>query len=375
MARYAKSLPETPEELSREWLSDVLGHAIERLDRSDLGEGVGFMGDVLKLEYTGAGQSGALVAKLPKKANRVMGELLGVYEREIMFFRTFAQSMPVRVPKLIFSAFDTDKGSENQREILAKIDRLPLFMSKLVSGLGNYIAASKKRRYCLLIEYLNDMVPGDQLAGLDSAGCAQVLKAIAPMHAAHWNDVSLDQHFWLLPLNIDTRLRFGMFKQHVDAFAESAPAGLADKLAWLKANGEMLMHTFAEQAPHTLLHNDLRLDNVVFDGQDCAFIDWQLVRSGPAAYDVAYFLSSALDAQADQSQVDELLQLYCDELGQPDYSFSAMRRDYERALYLILANLSGVDVVQLGDGRGRAVMDAWFTRLAARLDGIAYPVI
>lgn len=375
MVKYEKFLPETPEEITREWLGDVLDHRVDALTTSDLGEGVGFMGDVLKLQYAGAERSGMLVAKLPKKANRVMGELLGVYEREIMFFRTFAHSLPVRVPALIFSAFDTDRGSENQREILARIDRLPLFMSKLVSAAGSYVAGSKKRRYCLLIEYLDGMRPGDQLAGLDVEGCVQVLQTIAPMHRTYWNDAALDTHFWLLPVNIDARLRFGMFKQHVDGFATTAPSGLHEKLTWLKTNGEQLMHVFARQAPHTLLHNDLRLDNVVFDGEHCAFIDWQLVRSGPAAMDVAYFLSSALDANADQTQVDGLLRAYLSALQVPGYTFAELRRDYQRALYLVLANLTSVDEVQLGDGRGRAVMDAWFARLSARLQKIDCPLL
>jgi hypothetical protein len=106
-------LPETPEELTAAWLSDVLGTEIANVQREILGEEQGFMGDVVRLELESSDSQlpRYVVAKLPKKANRVMGELLGVYEREIMFFREFSEELPIRAPQLYFSEFDRDRGS------------------------------------------------------------------------------------------------------------------------------------------------------------------------------------------------------------------------------------------------------------------------
>ncbi len=372
MTAVLDNLPETPEELTADWLSQALAGPVTGVRQETLGDGIGFMGDVLHLhlDSEAAEVPDSVVVKLPKKANRVMGELLGVYEREIMFFREFGSDVPLRIPKLYFSEFDRDRGSENQAEILRKIDRLPLFFSKAISALGTWVAGAKKRRYLLMIEFLKDMQPGDQLAGLEAAGCAQVLREVAALHSAYWNNPAVRNHFWLLELDIDARLRHGMFTQNVDSFVDFAPADMSTPLAWLKPRGEQLMRSFVAGAPQTLLHCDLRLDNVVFDSEHCAFIDWQLVRTGPAAYDVAYFLTSALSAEAGREQVLGILRQYHAALAQPDYPFDRLWLDYQRALLLVLSNLSSVQQVQLGDGRGSDMMQAWLRRLAARLQDV-----
>ncbi len=371
MAKKRAYLPETPGELTPEWLAKTLHRPIDQIDVTALGEGIGFMGDVLLMSFTPRDHPPAsAVVKLPKKANRVMGEMLGVYEREIMFFREFGDEVPIRIPEVYFSEFDRDKGSENQRQILAQIDKAPVFLSKLINFLGAAIAGAKKRRYLLIIEYLDGMQAGDQLAGLGATPCAQVLTEIAKLHRHYLHSPSLDEQFWLLPVDIDARLRHGIFLRHVDKFAASAPPGLEDKLAWLRTYGEELTRRFAADAPATLLHGDLRLDNVVFDAERCAFIDWQLVRCGPAAYDVAYFISSALHEDTDAEKTNELLKRYIDVYDAEDYSFERFKRDYYRALMIILANLAGVEQVELGDGRGQTVMAVWFARLAARLKDV-----
>jgi aminoglycoside/choline kinase family phosphotransferase len=295
-----------------------------------------------------------------------MGELLGVYEREIMFFRTLADEAPIRLPRLLYADFDRDKGSENQEKILRLLDRMPRFLSASIGAMGARVAAAKQRRYVLLIEDLGHMRPADQLAGLDEAGCIQVLTAMAPLHRRFWQSDRLRGHFWLLPIDVDARLRHGMFKQSRERFARIMGPDFTDTLTWLHAHGEALTRRFVAEAPETLAHNDLRLDNVIFDGDGCAFIDWQLVRRGPAAYDVAYFLSGALHEDCDDASVERILRRYHDALGVASYPFEAFLRDYRRAMLLHVASLASADGVDLGNERGGAMMAAWLRRLAAR---------
>jgi hypothetical protein len=361
-------IPDTPEALTAEWLSSALGFSITGVGRRALGEGQGFMGDVLRLSLQSGDPAApaSVVAKIPKLANRAMGELLGVYEREIMFFRSLAEEAPVRLPLFIYADFDRDKGSENQEKILRLFDRMPRFLSGPIGAMGMKVAAAKQRRYVLLIEDLGSMRPGDQLAGLDEAGCIQVLTAIAPLHRHFWKSDRLSGHFWLLPLDIDARLRHGRFRQSRERFLRVLGPEFADTLAWLHDHGETLMRRFVADAPTTLAHCDLRLDNVVFDGDGCAFIDWQLVRRGPAAFDVAYFLSSALHEDADEATEQRILQQYHDALAIASYPYEAFLRDYRRAMLLHLASLASADEVDLGNDRGGAMMAAWMRRLAAR---------
>ena len=247
---------------------------------------------------------------------------------------------------------------------------MPRFMSNVIGAVGTMIAGAKKRRYLLLIEFFDDMQPGDQLAGLDVDACQQVLRSIAPMHRKYWQQPELNEHFWLLELDIDARMRQGIFKQHVDSYALVMGPSVAPHLAWMKEHGEMLMHTLVAEAPATLIHCDLRLDNVVFNGDDCAFIDFQLVRSGPAAYDVAYFVTSALHEDATQAQERAVLEAYFQALDAPDYSFEHFMRDYHRALLVILAGLSSTEDVDLSNERGQDMMAAWLRRLAARASAV-----
>ncbi|MBT7335488.1 MAG: phosphotransferase [Gammaproteobacteria bacterium] len=372
MASRQIFLPETPEAVSREWLSDVLGGEIIAVSQTPLGDGQGFMGDILLLDIVSEDPAipSRVVAKLPKKANRVMGELLGVYEREIMFFRAFGEHLPVRIPRIYYSEFDRDKGSEKQAEILRALDKLPGFMNKVISALGTIIAAAKKRRYVLLIEFFGDMQPGDQLAGLDVARCQQVLRGIAPMHRQYWGSTELDDHFWLLEMDIDARIRHGMFLQHAQRYAQAMGPEVVPHLNWMREHGEALMRAFVADTPATLLHCDLRVDNVVFNGEACAFIDFQLVRKGPAVYDVAYFISSALPAEASDEEEEQVLRTYHSALGVADYDYAVFKRDYQRALLLILAGLSGATDVDLANDRGAEMMQAWMNRLKARVRSI-----
>ena len=76
-------IPETPAELTGTWLASALAGfnspapIIDHVAQEVLGEGEGFMGDLLRLTpvYSQGGENYpvTLIAKLPKLANRTMG--------------------------------------------------------------------------------------------------------------------------------------------------------------------------------------------------------------------------------------------------------------------------------------------------------------
>ncbi|MCP5178488.1 MAG: phosphotransferase [Pseudomonadales bacterium] len=373
-------IPETPEQISPEWLnsvlagSDLLGNnRVLAVSRRVLGDGEGFVGDILRLTLTlddADGSERTLVAKLPKLANRAVGELLGAYERESMFFETLLPTLPVQTPRLYHGDFDRDRGSENQEPILRQMDRLPRFLSGIAVRLGRRIAAGKKRRYILLMEDVSDAAPGDQVAGANRERCRKILEDIAALHAAFWESDRLFNHFWLLPSDIDVNMRHGMMRDSRAAFEKlfgDTARRLTARLDRLETHGVATVRQLC-RAPATLLHNDLRLDNLMFRGDTTIFIDWQLVRRGPAAFDVAYFLTSALD---DGGSADDLLAHYHAALcrrGVSGYSLESLRTDYALALDMVLMGLATVDQMNMGDGRGKLLLETWMQRLANRLD-------
>ena len=100
--------------------------------------------------------------------------------------------------------------------------------------------------------------------------------------------------------------------------------------------------------------------------------DWQLVRRGAAAYDVAYFLSGA-SPDLTREDEQELLRGYfatLEELGVRDYSFEALERHYHLGLLTAMQTLTATDQMDMGDGRGLQLMEAWYERLGARVAGI-----
>jgi aminoglycoside/choline kinase family phosphotransferase len=374
-------IPETPDALTPEWFTQALRRGGVLSDQSVvgtrsevLGEGVGFLGDLLRvtLNYDRPeGLPASLIAKMPKLENRSMGELIGAYERENCFYMDMAERMPLSTPRMYYGDFDRDKASEKQEQILRAAERIPRFLTMPMAALARWIAGNKKRRYILLLEDLNDGELGDQVAGATVARCTDVVRVMAKAHAAYWN-ADLSGEFWLLPLDIDAHMRHGLFMGSLAGFADFFGAQLHGKLKpyldRLPEQGVAMVRQLA-LAPTTLLHCDLRLDNLFFRGEQVVVFDWQLVRRGPGIYDIAYFLSSALDENAGRDVTMQVLKTYHSELcqaGVVDYSFDDLLRDYRLALHAVLLTLSTVNQVEMGDGRGVTLMRGWLTRLHAR---------
>jgi hypothetical protein len=375
-------IPETPDALTPDWLTQALRQGgildtqrVVATRAEVLGEGVGFLGDLLRLSLSydrPEGLPASLVAKLPKLENRAIGELLGAYERENCFYMEMADGLPLNTPRMYYGDFDRDKASEKQEAILRVANKIPRFLSRPMTSLARWLAGNKKRRYVLLLEDLDDGTMGDQVAGASIDRCEQVVRAIARAQAEYW-DRDLSEKFWLLPLDIDSRLREGLFIGSRSGFADYFGAELEAKLApylnRLPAEGAAILAELVT-APTTLLHCDLRLDNLFFQGTEVVVFDWQLVRRGPGVYDIAYFLSGALDENSGREVVIGLLKSYHEALhraGVTNYGFEELIRGYRRALLIVLLTLSSVDQLELGDGRGVALMRGWMTRLHARL--------
>ena len=351
-----------------------------------LGDGEGFLGDIVRLDLIldePCDQSlNSLIVKLPKHANRAFGEMLGAYEREILFYREMAPNLPTRTPEIYYGALDRDAGSEKQAEILAVLDKLPLWMNRSLASLGLWVASRKQRRYLLLMEDLRDIEPGDQIQGASLTDTESVIRTIARTHAQYWNSPELENRFWLISMGISARMRYGMFRNSLGEFRERFShlfaQGMDQPIDWLIENGADLTRALVADAPETLVHSDLRLDNVFFPGvstEEPVVIDWQLVQRGPGIYDVAYLISCALDPATTDAEVTGLLEAYRDALAQHDvtnYPFEALERDYKRSMLAILQTLATTGQVEMGEGddRGVALIDLWIERLFARVTQI-----
>jgi thiamine kinase-like enzyme len=387
-------IPEHLAELTPQWLTETLAangslhpaRTVMDTRATMLGDGEGFLGDIVRLDLIldePCDQSlNSLIVKLPKHANRAFGEMLGAYEREILFYREMAPNLPTRTPEIYYGALDRDAGSEKQAEILAVLDKLPLWMNRSLASLGLWVASRKQRRYLLLMEDLRDIEPGDQIQGASLTDTESVIRTIARTHAQYWNSPELENRFWLISMGISARMRYGMFRNSLGEFRERFShlfaQGMDQPIDWLIENGADLTRALVADAPETLVHGDLRLDNLFFPGvstEEPVVIDWQLVQRGPGIYDVAYLISCALDPATTDAEVTGLLEAYRDALAQHDvtnYPFEALARDYKRSMLAILQTLATTGQVEMGEGddRGVALIDLWIERLFARVTQI-----
>lgn len=198
----------------------------------------------------------------------LLAEATGAYLREVMTYRLFGQSPPIRIP-LAYAA-ETDAAGR----------RLNLVMQDLSA----FAQA------------------GDQIAGCPPTDAVAVISEFASLHARFWNDPALDTFDWLF----SSRSRSG------DAAAQGFQAGA--RVCFDRFKGRLPAEVFAAieafglrvsewaSAPsrrRTLIHREARVDNVLFDRRDPAnvrayVIDWQFTSCGDPQFDVAYFASGSL---------------------------------------------------------------------------------
>ncbi len=279
------------------------------------------------------------------------------------------------LPHLYFSDFDRNAMPERQEKVKGLANHAPDWLMPRLTRVALWAANRTNRRYLLLLEDLGDAKPGDQLAGTNPEGCAVILRSIAKAHAALWESPALENRYWLVPLAGDSRVRQSMFLDRLKTFRERHADVFDDDfertVAWISENGVETIERMQREAPETLVHGDLRLDNLALRGDVPVFFDWQAIRRGPSAYDVAWFLSGASDDLTTGDET-ELLHAYhgaLEEHGVSGYPFEAFERHYRMALLTTVQTLGVLTILDVGEleGRGAEMAGAWVRRLRDRL--------
>ena len=121
--------------------------------------------------------------------------------------------------------------------------------------------------------------------------------------------------------------------------------------------------------PSTVLHGDARMENVAFSDQSgpegVRFYDWQLSCSGPAAYDLMYFLFQSINVEDWGTMGEALIDSYHAEIvsaGIVDYSNDELRRDLSLSVCLMLGFTSMVGNLLPNDESGHTVIKATMPR-------------
>ncbi len=383
----APDIPQDVDELTPAWLTEALraggflgGARVVATESEILGEGEGFVGQIVRLRLSFDGPAPeaprSVIAKMPIRLeqNRNLGEAVGAYEREIRFYTELADRVPIAKPACFYAAMDPNPQAGREQQILDFLERLPRWLVRFLVPLGFWLASKSRRRYLLLLE---DLAPsrrlGDQVGGCTREEAASALRHVAAVHLAWWEHPDLATFGWAPPVNILSRYAEVLYRKswkRLDGLGADLSSTFWEFADWLREGGTPVMQRLGEP-PFTLLHGDYRLDNMFFEGEGAdtrlTVFDWQMVSRGPAALDVAYFISGNLTEDVAEECADDLLreyhQLLCDG-GVSGYDFDTFVRDYRTALlYIAYRILAGADMMDFSSERGTALIRSWLLRI------------
>jgi hypothetical protein len=306
------SLPTTTASVTAEWLTNALrsGGTIDAqttvatVEAKNMGAGIGFMGEVGRLEVTYAGGPGPkdIICKIPTQDPMIRG-MLGparVFEREARFYSEVAPQLSV-VPQAyaVMAEYETDD-------------------------------------YVLLMQDLGHLREGDQSVGVNAKDAMNALKTVARLHAEFWESPRLNSYEWVPAINSEgMKIGAGIYDQSLpgflQVFAHAIDADMVPLMEKFGSNVHQLLDRFAAM-PNTIVHFDYRLDNLFFgEGDDVWVIDFQTSSRGGGAYDVGYFMSQSVPIDVRREHEAALLKGYHDELianGVTGYAFDQFMEDY-----------------------------------------------
>jgi hypothetical protein len=336
----------TVEGATPDWLTSALADRLTSGSITDVRSeriGAGRLGTTYLLTPTystdAAGGPERLVAKLPAtdESSLRFSAAMGVYTREVAFYRDIAPRVPVRTPDCYHAAVSDDG-----------------------------------RAFCLLLEDLTPAAECGQVEGCDLDRAQTALRQAAALHAGSWHDPDLQRYDWLTSgLAIWRRLgaEAGQAQKAFRAGYDDLLDDASHRVAAGLASG--LTQRFVERIaqPRCLWHSDFRLDNLLFDARDgevpLVVVDWQSVALADGTIDASYFIGAGVPTELRRAHEEQLVRGYHKALvegGVGDYPWAECWRDYR---VNALAGFIVAMMAALGTERSPEA-DAMFTTMAAR---------
>lgn len=316
------AFPSCPEDLTAGWLTSTLragGALTSAAHLTDftvnvLGEGAGLMGTVVRItpEYEGPAGPASIVGKFSttNSDNQNVAAALDLYGREVRFYTDLAPGMRGRLPSCYHAELSDDS-----------------------------------RGCVLLLEDFPRHRSGDQVTGATLAEARSVMIEAARLHSSYWGATR--------PANLN---EFGgEWAQFLRAGAAGSWAGMVERHAevmpeYLESLADEyvekvdVFHNAMSDGPCTVVHGDMRLDNVLFGVEPDAIdptvlIDFQGPQWGKGVLDLAYFLTQSLDVELRRNHERQLLAVYRTELARLGVTYDAdsLWQDYRIAALAVFA--------------------------------------
>lgn len=259
--------------------------------------GAGAMADTFKVKLRwdtpGAGPESLILKQPAGDATAVAtAASLGAYEREARFYSELAPRTQVRAPRLY--------------------------------GVMDHAGAGAPDT--VLIEDLTIAHrPGDQLSEVPIEQLDAARHQLALLQAPFWADAATAELPWLhrrlgvpIPSILERMQR--SWDAVTDTLAADLPADERDCIDRFVSSAAV----WAEHnpGPQTLVHHDLRVDNLLFGDGEIVFIDWQTIGWGSAMFDFAYLIGTSLEVDTRRRHEAELIRRHVADLRELGVSWT-----------------------------------------------------
>jgi hypothetical protein len=240
-----------------------------------VGIGVGMISLLWRLDVTyepALAGPRSIILKLPHNVPEIrqIPVALRFYEREVGFYANVAAHTPVGTPRCYWSSFDPETHD-----------------------------------FVLLLEDIGALDGCDQLRGCPIEDVRVAALAIARHHAACWERDDIVGATWTgpvteppMPQAMDQVLaeRIPIYARRLGA---ELPPGTVEIAERIRGGLERILGRF-DRPPYTLLHGDLRADNLFFTpapNRELVAIDWQICFLGRAGYDLGYLMAQSVTTE------------------------------------------------------------------------------
>jgi len=349
------ALPKRAEEVDAEWLTAALRSKgldvrVREIRRSPIGEGVGMMSGLqrLELDYESGEGPSALVLKMPatNDANRAVAQAFDLYRREVLFYRDVAPQSAAWTPTVYYAGIDGDD-------------------------------------FVLLMEDLSEYRLGDQVEGCGLEEALMGMEWLGKQHASFWGKVD-DPSLEFLPLVSPSYSSDALMQgcaigwdQMVEVFGEVLPEHIRGMKAEYLAAAPGLFE-WMSTPPLTIVHGDFRMDNFFFgtggDQESLIAVDWQGALRGRGSQDIGYFMSGSVRIEDRRAHERELIAAWHRQLvegGVTDFSLDDAWEDYRRGvLYVWIIAVVIAGTLDPSNERGHRWMSEMLRRSVAAIDDL-----
>lgn len=285
--------------------------------------GAGQLADSFRVEvsYDGPPGPASVFVKMPSSDadSAATAARIGAYARESRFYRDLLSHLELRTPRLL-GLMHTDGDDPG-----------------------------------LVLEDLSGRTrPLDQLRDGTVEQARSVMGQLAGLQAPFWDDADAVGGAHLFYNRLDDHIE-GLAERYVISWSrhrETVGAGLdAMQRRIVERFGEVIVDWAATvTGPRTLVHQDLRLDNLLWGEQGAWLVDWQTLAWTTPAWDPAFYLGSALDPEARRPVERELVRRHVEALherGITDWDHQTAWTEHRRLSgSVLLAMVAALGFVQ-----------------------------